>query len=139
MLPLELEAHPKLDVARRIHGRSDLAEAVAVHAGVGEREPRLVGEIKELAADLQLHGFVKRELLVEGEICVTDAVPSRRGDVPRRVARHLVAGEAEARRIEYGGIPIAGKPVQRSLIVADSASQLIAQNIRTLIAVDEEL
>src|ERR1700737_3193046 len=33
---LELEARSKLDVARRIPGRSDLAETVAVHAGVGE-------------------------------------------------------------------------------------------------------
>lgn len=93
---LKLESRPKLDMARRVHCRGDLAKGAAVDAGIRIGEPRRVSEIEKLAADLQLHAFVNFELLAEGEICIMDAVRSRCGDIAGRVPRDLVAREAEA-------------------------------------------
>src|ERR1700733_12544550 len=126
----KLEPQSKLHNARRAarRGRSDVAESAVAIVQVGKAEARRVREVEELAAKLELHLFADREFLGEREIDVVDAVGTQVREVARRVAGSLVAGIGKAGGVEERGVAGTVEEVGRSLVVADAAGNLRADD-----------
>src|SRR5215469_15405840 len=129
---LKLKTRSKLHSAEVVSGGSYGTETAVLRTNIGKGETLVIRRIEHLCTYLELLVLFYLEFLGKREIHVADSVTPQVGEVPRSIARNVVARKGKAILVQVGQSGLC------RLLPAQSCPELGAGDIRPLVAVGQQ-